>query len=151
MTHSVNEINLRKLSQLVNPYDKPQEELVRAQVWIDPDDKYLLTSVFPLRGIETALLAGVYKAVCTTLRKENLTSYSPENARRAQEIVTCFLTSLCTPGQGHSQHEQGGVDSVHESHTDAKNVSSNLHQTTSRRRGNIRGLPNGDKAKKSGK
>lgn len=135
------DIPLSKLSQFINPYDKPQNELVRAQVWIDPADKALLQNVFPLRGAETLLLANIYKIVCAKLRSENLTFYTPSNARRAQEIITSHLTLVCPTGQGHSQHDTRGANPVHQPHADTPNQPTNLHKTTKGGRGLDGGKP----------
>lgn len=130
------EIKERQLHQVLNPYQLDQREMVRTQIWVSPDDKYLLNSVYPIRGVETLLLSGIYKRLCAQLRSENITSYSPTNARRAHEIILGYITALPVSGTGPLQNVAGGTDEIPQPCTDAAHQSANLRKTTKGRQRN---------------
>jgi hypothetical protein len=132
--------SVRKLSQLLNPYTNlSQEQMVRAQLWVDPKDKYLLNSVFPLRGIETFMLAGLYQQVCKELRELNITSYSPENATIVTDLIARHLAPVSLSGERPITNESGGVDEVRQPHPNTPNLTPDVHKATKGRRGNKRG------------
>jgi len=123
-------IGERQMRQLLNPYQLDQTEMARVQVFVSFPDKALLNAVYPVRGVETLLLSGIYKRICEQLRKENITYYTPSNARRAHEIILGYITALPTGGYGLEQNVPRTVNPSPEPHTDAENISSDVCKTT---------------------
>lgn len=144
----MSEIQERKLHQILNPYQIDQKQMVRTQIWVAPDDKSLLNSVYPIRGVETLLLSGIYKRLCAQLRAEKLTSYSPENARRAHEIITSYITTLPTDGAGLVQDVARGTDEVSQSRADSADLAAHIRKAAKGRQRNDGGKRgSGKKAK----
>lgn len=145
----MSEIKERQLHQILNPYHMDQADMVKSQIWVDPEDKYLLNSVYPIRGVETLLLSGIYKKLCSQLRSENITSYSPENARRAHEIILSYITTLPTGGTGPIENVSGGTDAVSHPCKDSPDLTAHIRKAVKRGQRNGRGKRSGGKETES--
>lgn len=93
--------------KLLNAYDLPQAELERIQVWVDPEDKRLLNSVLPMRGLETYLFSNLLKQICKELRDSKTTSYTPDNARRLHLLIAGHLSPVSLTGKRHKPDVKG--------------------------------------------
>jgi len=127
-----NEIKERQLHQILNPYQLDQSEMARTQIWVSYPDKMLLNSVYPVRGVESLLLSGIYKRICEQLRQENITSYTPSNARRAHEIILSYITPLPIGGTRPVEDVTGGTDQVSQPCENTSDQSANIRKTTPR-------------------
>ena len=68
------------------PYrNLPEDELVKAQCLVSAEDKTLLMSIYPDRGINTLLIQYAYKHAADFIRKHSLSYQSSDVLIRAIE------------------------------------------------------------------
>jgi len=123
------------LKQLLNPYPLDQTDMTRIQAWIDPADKHLLQSVYPIKGVETFMLCGVYKVIAQEIRDAGINHFTPENAEYVYKTILRHITPTQPPGERPSEHDKGGSKRVHGAHKASKNKSANAGKDPSGRPG----------------
>lgn len=111
------------LKQHLNPYTGNREDMVRVQLQVDPKDVLYLRSIYPIKGLETFMLCSLYKNVCTDLRTQGITHFTPENAQHVYETILRYVAPPLPSRQVPGPNDQGGSGSVHKPRKAPKNKS----------------------------
>jgi len=137
MTPKVGSNGINALKRAQNPYKEKAD--FRVQCDVSTEDASLLRSIFPLGGFERKMMSTFYMFFLTQLKQNGITSYSPDNQRRAEELLIRYTTAIQTPGTGSQLHDSGTADRVQQPSESTENQPTNPSQTTQGRRGDGRG------------
>lgn len=118
-----------------SPYDNvPESERVKLQAMVPQDDKFLIQSVFPQRGILLFAVESFVHALANDLKKYGINYYSDTNA----ECLIAFIRVRTNPELTNHKPERPHprtASGLCESSSESPSESSDVHESPSGRIG----------------